>query len=52
MIHVFQIKFWSKSNFIMADIFDHIIASVPYFDLELFEVQHVKSEKLNLLDID
>jgi small-conductance mechanosensitive channel len=23
---------------IMADIFDHIIASVPYFDLELFEV--------------
>jgi miniconductance mechanosensitive channel len=35
----------------MADIFDHIIASIPYFDLELFEVQHVKSDKLNLLDI-
>jgi miniconductance mechanosensitive channel len=23
---------------IMADIFDHIIASIPYFDLELFEI--------------
>ena len=21
----------------MADIFDHVIASVPYFDLEIFE---------------
>jgi miniconductance mechanosensitive channel len=29
---------------IMADIFDHIIASIPYFDLELFEMN---SEKLN-----
>ena len=45
-------KKWENYEYIMADIFDHIIASVPYFDLELFEVQHVKSEKLNLLDID
>jgi miniconductance mechanosensitive channel len=45
-------KKWENYEYIMADIFDHIIASVPYFDLELFEVQHVKAEKLNLLDID
>ena len=45
-------KKFENYEYIMADIFDHIIASVPYFDLELFEVQHVKAEKLNLLDID
>jgi miniconductance mechanosensitive channel len=45
-------KKWENYEYIMADIFDHIIASVPYFDLELFEVQHVKAEKLNLLDIN
>ena len=44
-------KKWENYEYIMADIFDHIIASIPYFDLELFEVQHVKSDKLNLLDI-
>lgn len=45
-------KKWENYEYIMADIFDHIIASIPYFDLELFEVQHVKADKLNLLDID
>jgi len=30
-------KKWSNYEVIMADIFDHIIASVPYFDLEIFE---------------
>lgn len=45
-------KKWENYEYIVADIFDHIIASVPYFDLELFEVQHVKSDKLNLLDIN
>jgi miniconductance mechanosensitive channel len=45
-------KKWENYEYIMADIFDHIIASVPYFDLEIFEVQHVKADKLNLLDID
>jgi miniconductance mechanosensitive channel len=43
-------KRWENYEYIMADIFDHIIASIPYFDLELFEVQHVKQDKLNLLD--
>jgi miniconductance mechanosensitive channel len=31
-------KEWVNYEYIMADIFDHIIASVDYFDLELFEL--------------
>lgn len=31
-------KRWINHEHIMADIFDHIIASVKYFDLELFEL--------------
>lgn len=30
-------KRWENFEAIMADIFDHVIASVPYFDLEIFE---------------
>nr|MBP8793153.1 mechanosensitive ion channel [Lutibacter sp.] len=30
-------KQWAKYEVIMADIFDHVIASIPYFDLEVFE---------------
>jgi miniconductance mechanosensitive channel len=31
-------KRWINYEYIMADIFDHIIASIGYFDLELFEL--------------
>ena len=31
-------KRWENYEYIMADIFDHILASVPYFDLECFEL--------------
>ena len=31
-------KRWQNYEYIMADIFDYIIASVPYFDLEIFEL--------------
>lgn len=31
-------KRWQNYEYIMADIFDHIIASVSYFDLEIFEL--------------
>ena len=31
-------KRWENYEYIMADIFDHLIASVSYFDLELFEL--------------
>jgi miniconductance mechanosensitive channel len=30
-------KEWVNYEHIMADIFDHTIASIPYFDLEVFE---------------
>jgi miniconductance mechanosensitive channel len=32
-------KTWASYEYIMADIFDHVIASVKYFDLEIFELQ-------------
>lgn len=33
-------KTWENYEHIMADIFDHIIASVSYFNLELFELEN------------
>lgn len=35
-------KRWINYEFIMADIFDHIIASVRYFDLEIYELPSEK----------
>ena len=31
-------KRWANYEYIMADIFDHLIAATPYFDLEIFEL--------------
>lgn len=31
-------KRWKNYEYIMADIFDHLIAAVPYFNLEIFEL--------------
>jgi miniconductance mechanosensitive channel len=31
-------KRWQNYEYIMADIFDHILAAVPYFDLEIYEL--------------
>lgn len=31
-------KRWQNYEYIMADIFDHVIAAVPYFNLEIFEL--------------
>jgi miniconductance mechanosensitive channel len=31
-------KRWESYEYIMADIFDHLIAALPYFDLEIFEL--------------
>ncbi len=31
-------KRWMNYEFIMADIFDHVTAAVPFFDLEVFEL--------------
>ena len=31
-------KEWVNYEYIMADIFDHVLAAVPYFELEVFEL--------------
>ncbi|MFT6795510.1 MAG: miniconductance mechanosensitive channel [Maribacter sp.] len=31
-------KRWENYEYVMADIFDHLIAAIPYFDLEVFEL--------------
>ena len=31
-------KRWKNYEYIMSDIFDHVIAAVPYFNLEIFEL--------------
>ncbi|MEZ4792850.1 MAG: mechanosensitive ion channel [Gelidibacter sp.] len=31
-------KRWENYEYIMSDIFDHVLAAVPYFDLEVFEL--------------
>ena len=38
-------KRWQNYEYIMADIFDHMIAAVPYFDLEVFELPNNTSFK-------
>lgn len=43
-------KRWENYEAIMSDIFDHVIASVPYFELELFEEptgKDIKALKVN-----
>ena len=40
-------KTWLNYEHIMADIFDHIIASMPYFDLEVFEYISTPSKQSN-----
>ena len=37
-------KTWINYEYVMADIFDHLIASVEYFDLEIYELQTPKSK--------
>ena len=34
-------KRWQNYEYIMADIFDHVIAAVPYFDLEIYELDTI-----------
>lgn len=35
-------KRWENYEHIMSDIFDHVIASIPYFDLEIYELSSDK----------
>lgn len=41
-------KEWQNYEHIMSDIFDHIIASVPYFDLQIFEIISTTANKNNI----
>ncbi|WP_418603918.1 mechanosensitive ion channel family protein [Hwangdonia sp.] len=36
-------KRWANYEYIMADVFDHLIAALPYFDLEIFELPSTTS---------
>ena len=38
-------KRWSNYEYIISDIFDHLIAALPYFDLEVFELPSHSSFK-------
>ncbi|NNK82576.1 MAG: mechanosensitive ion channel [Flavobacteriaceae bacterium] len=40
-------KRWQNYEYIMSDIFDHIIAAVTYFDLEIFELPNNSNFKSN-----
>ncbi|MFM7897103.1 MAG: mechanosensitive ion channel family protein, partial [Flavobacterium sp.] len=40
-------KTWLNYEHIMADIFDHIMASVDYFDLEIFEMISTSNNRSN-----
>ncbi|WMI67135.1 mechanosensitive ion channel [Aestuariibaculum sp. YM273] len=40
-------KRWENYEYIMSDIFDHLIAALPYFDLEIFELPSDSSFKGN-----
>ena len=35
---------WQNYEFIMGDIFDHVLASVSYFDLEIYELSIANSD--------
>ncbi|GAA4282031.1 mechanosensitive ion channel family protein [Gaetbulibacter aestuarii] len=38
-------KRWENYEYIMADIFDHLLAALPYFELEIFELPSSSSFK-------
>ncbi len=40
-------KRWANYEYIMADIFDHLLAAIPYFDLEGFELPSSTNFKSN-----
>ena len=41
-------KEWINYEHIMADIFDHTMVSIPYFDLEVFEVVSSQTNNFEL----
>ena len=45
-------KRWENYEYIMSDIFDHLIAAVPYFDLEVYELPTGSSFIANQKSLD
>lgn len=43
-------KRFENYEYIMADIFDHVFASIPYFDLEIYEMPSGKSDFVTSLE--
>lgn len=43
-------KRWQNYEYIISDIFDHVIAAVPYFDLEIFELPNNSNFKKGTLN--
>lgn len=41
-------KVWQNYEYIIADIFDHVLAAVPYFNLEIFELPSGKNFQVSL----
>ena len=41
-------KVWQNYEYIIADIFDHVLAAVPYFNLEVFELPSGKNFQVSL----
>jgi miniconductance mechanosensitive channel len=45
-------KRWENYEYIMADIFDHLLAAVPYFELEVFELPTSLANGSNPMNIE
>ncbi|MCK0190308.1 mechanosensitive ion channel domain-containing protein [Arenibacter sp. F20364] len=44
-------KRWENYEYIMADIFDHLLAAIPYFELEVFELPTSLNDGLDQMNI-
>lgn len=45
-------KVWKNYEHIIADIFDHVLAAVPYFNLEIFEIPSGENFNISLKNKD
>ena len=45
-------KRWENYEYIMADIFDHLLAALPYFELEVFELPTSFNNGLEEIEIE
>ncbi|MGO1586144.1 MAG: mechanosensitive ion channel family protein, partial [Mesonia sp.] len=43
-------KVWKNYEHIIADIFDHVLAAIPYFNLEIFEIPSGENFNVSLMN--